>query len=170
MCMCWWAFTLTWFYFFVCVMNTKWQSHPLTLRTLYMYSKCIYRFRFYIVRCKSVNTNALSTFPGEIQVHIFEGHHYHIWGLENDALHNILSPGAYARLWTLSVGCIQHQVTLRKNVVLNLIRKGSLKYSKSLNYLKRTWKDMKVMRSDLLSYGGLAFFLLMVYDYKSIIC
>lgn len=68
-----------------------------------------------------------STFPGKIQVHVFEGHHYYIGGLENNALHNILFPGAYTRLWALSVGCIQHQVTLRKEIVLNQIISNTAK-------------------------------------------
>lgn len=60
-----------------------------------------------------VKINILSTFPGKIQVCIFKGHHYNIWGLENDALHNIFFPGGYAQFCILSVGCIQDKVTLK---------------------------------------------------------
>lgn len=55
---------------------------------------------------KYLDKTVSSTFPGEIRIYIFEGHHYDIWGFENDALHNIFFPGPYARLWTLSVGSI----------------------------------------------------------------
>lgn len=61
--------------------------------------------------------NVLCTFSGKIQVHVFEGHHHNIWGLEDDALHDILFPGGYAQVQALSVGCIQHQVTLENTVM-----------------------------------------------------
>lgn len=54
------------------------------------------------------------TFPGEIQVHVFEGHHDDVRGLENHALHDVLLPGGYAGLRALSVGRVQHQVTLKE--------------------------------------------------------
>lgn len=85
--------------------------------------------RLLLTRYKCDNTKSLSTFPGEIQVHIFEGHNYDIGGLENDAFHNIFFPGSYAWLRTLSVGCIQHQVTLGREV-MSLIKVHSGKQQK----------------------------------------
>lgn len=75
------------------------------------------------------------TFLGETQVHIFEGHDHNIWGLENDALHNVLFPGAYGELWALSVGCIQHQVTLAERELFTL--RKHVKYTPSPVYLQK---------------------------------
>lgn len=61
-----------------------------------------------------------NTFSGEIQVHVFEGDHYNIRSLENDAFYNIFLPGAYVGLWAVSVGCIQHQVTLEETIRIKL--------------------------------------------------
>lgn len=55
------------------------------------------------------------TFPGEIQICVFKGQHHNIRGLEYNTFHDVFFPGAYAQLRVLSVGCIQHQVTLEIN-------------------------------------------------------
>lgn len=52
------------------------------------------------------------TFLGEIQICVFKGHRHDVGGLEYNTFHDVFFPGAYAGLRVLSVGCIQHQVTL----------------------------------------------------------
>lgn len=65
-------------------------------------------------RFKTTQIKKKGTFPGEIQICVFKGHHHNIRGLEYNTLHDVFFPGAYAQLRVLSVGCIQHQVTLEK--------------------------------------------------------
>lgn len=52
------------------------------------------------------------TFLGEIQICVFKGHRHDVGSLEYNTFHDVFFPGAYAGLRVLSVGCIQHQVTL----------------------------------------------------------